>query len=64
MERMRRASAEGKEQGTAEGTRVAQEMLRDALGMIQGVQVSARWPRQRECKDAASVPLRFTVVRR
>ena len=41
MERMRRASAEGKEQGTAEGTLVAQEMLRDALGMIQGVQVSA-----------------------
>jgi homocysteine S-methyltransferase len=41
MERMRRASAEGKEQGAAEGTLVAQEMLRDALPMIQGVQVSA-----------------------
>jgi 5,10-methylenetetrahydrofolate reductase len=41
MERMRRASDRGKEQGTMEGTLVAQEMLRDALGMIQGVQVSA-----------------------
>jgi homocysteine S-methyltransferase len=45
LERMRRASAEGKEQGTIEGTRVAQEMLRDALGMIQGVQVSAPFGR-------------------
>jgi homocysteine S-methyltransferase len=45
LERMRRASAEGKEQGTLEGTRVAQEMLRDALGMIQGVQVSAPFGR-------------------
>lgn len=41
LERMRRASAEGKEQGMLEGTAVAREMLRDALGMIQGVQVSA-----------------------
>ena len=45
LERMRRASAEGKEQGTLEGTAVAQEMLRDALGMIQGVQVSAPFGR-------------------
>lgn len=41
LERMRRASAEGKERGTEEGTAIAREMLRDALGMIQGVQVSA-----------------------
>jgi homocysteine S-methyltransferase len=45
LERMRRASAEGKEQGTLEGTLIAQEMLRDAMGMIQGVQVSAPFGR-------------------
>jgi methionine synthase I (cobalamin-dependent)/5,10-methylenetetrahydrofolate reductase len=45
MERMRRASAEGKEQGTEEGTRIAREMLADARGMIQGVQVSAPFGR-------------------
>ena len=45
LERMRRASAEGKEQGMLEGTAVAREMLRDALGMIQGVQVSAPFGR-------------------
>ncbi|HEX2204609.1 MAG TPA: bifunctional homocysteine S-methyltransferase/methylenetetrahydrofolate reductase [Longimicrobium sp.] len=41
LARMRAASAEGKERGTEEGTAIAREMLRDALGMIQGVQVSA-----------------------
>ncbi|HEU0016272.1 MAG TPA: bifunctional homocysteine S-methyltransferase/methylenetetrahydrofolate reductase [Longimicrobium sp.] len=41
LERMRRASGEGREQGVDEGTRIAQEMLADALPMIQGVQVSA-----------------------
>ena len=41
LARMRVASAEGKERGTEEGTRIAQEMLADALPMIQGVQVSA-----------------------
>jgi len=45
LERMRRASAQGKEQGTEEGTQIAREMLRDALGMIQGVQVSAPFGR-------------------
>jgi len=45
MERMRRASDRGKEEGTMEGTLVAQEMLSDALGMIQGVQVSAPFGR-------------------
>jgi homocysteine S-methyltransferase len=45
MDRMRRASAEGKEQGTEEGTRIAREMLADARGMIQGVQVSAPFGR-------------------
>jgi homocysteine S-methyltransferase len=39
--RMRRASAEGKEAGVEEGILIAQEMLRDALPVIQGVQVSA-----------------------
>jgi len=47
MERMRRASAEGKEQGTMEGTAIARDMLRDAMGMIQGVQVSAPFGRVR-----------------
>jgi methionine synthase I (cobalamin-dependent)/5,10-methylenetetrahydrofolate reductase len=41
LERMRRASAEGKERGAEEGIAIAREMLRDGLGMIQGVQVSA-----------------------
>ena len=45
MDRMRRASAEGKERGTEEGTQIAREMLRDAMGMIQGVQVSAPFGR-------------------
>jgi len=45
MARMRLASAEGKEQGTEEGTRIAREMLADARGMIQGVQVSAPFGR-------------------
>jgi methionine synthase / methylenetetrahydrofolate reductase (NADH) len=41
LERMRRASAEGKERGTEEGIAIAREMLAAALPMIQGVQVSA-----------------------
>jgi homocysteine S-methyltransferase len=41
MARMRRASAESKERGVEEGTRIAQEMLAAAFPMIQGVQVSA-----------------------
>ncbi|HET6228704.1 MAG TPA: bifunctional homocysteine S-methyltransferase/methylenetetrahydrofolate reductase [Longimicrobiaceae bacterium] len=41
LDRMRRASALGKEQGAEEGTLIAQEMLAEALPMIQGVQVSA-----------------------
>ncbi|HEX5870820.1 MAG TPA: methylenetetrahydrofolate reductase, partial [Longimicrobium sp.] len=41
LARMRIASAEGKERGTEEGTLIAQEMLAEALPMIQGVQVSA-----------------------
>ena len=41
LTRMRIASAEGKARGTDEGTRIAQEMLAEALPMIQGVQVSA-----------------------
>lgn len=45
MERMRRASAEGKERGTEEGTIIAQEMLSASLPMIQGVQVSAPFGR-------------------
>lgn len=45
LERMRRASDAGKQEGTLEGTRIAREMLRDALGMIQGVQVSAPFGR-------------------
>lgn len=41
LARMRRASDEGKERGTEEGTIIAQEMLAESLPMIQGVQVSA-----------------------
>jgi 5,10-methylenetetrahydrofolate reductase len=41
IERMRRASALGKEEGVEEGIRIAQEMLAEALPRIQGVQVSA-----------------------
>jgi methionine synthase / methylenetetrahydrofolate reductase(NADPH) len=41
LERMRRASAVGKEHAVEEGIRIAQEMLSDALPVLQGVQVSA-----------------------
>jgi methionine synthase I (cobalamin-dependent)/5,10-methylenetetrahydrofolate reductase len=41
IERMRRASALGKEEGVEEGIRIAQEMLAEARPRIQGVQVSA-----------------------
>jgi homocysteine S-methyltransferase len=41
VERMRRASAVGKEEAVEEGLRIAQQMLRDARPRIQGVQVSA-----------------------
>jgi methionine synthase / methylenetetrahydrofolate reductase(NADPH) len=41
LERMRRASARGKEEGVEEGIRIAQEMLMEARSAIQGVQVSA-----------------------
>jgi methionine synthase I (cobalamin-dependent)/5,10-methylenetetrahydrofolate reductase len=41
IERMRRASEVGKEAAVDEGIAIAQEMLRDALPQIQGVQVSA-----------------------
>jgi methionine synthase / methylenetetrahydrofolate reductase(NADPH) len=45
MERMRRASERGKEAGVEEGIRIAQDMLTDALPMLQGVQVSAPFGR-------------------
>ena len=45
MERMRRASDAGKEAAVEEGTLIAQEMLRDSLPIIQGVQVSAPFGR-------------------
>jgi methionine synthase / methylenetetrahydrofolate reductase(NADPH) len=41
LERMRRASAVGKEHAVEDGIRIAQEMLSDALPVLQGVQVSA-----------------------
>src|SRR5690606_16417469 len=41
VERMRRASDQGKEAAVEEGILIAQEMLRDARPRIQGVQVSA-----------------------
>jgi methionine synthase / methylenetetrahydrofolate reductase(NADPH) len=45
MARMRRASEQGKEAGVDEGIRIAQEMLSEALPLIQGVQVSAPFGR-------------------
>jgi homocysteine S-methyltransferase len=45
VERMRRASAVGKEEAVEEGIVVAQEMLAAALPRIQGVQVSAPFGR-------------------
>jgi 5,10-methylenetetrahydrofolate reductase len=45
VERMRRASARGKEAGVDEGILIAQEMLTDARAAIQGVQVSAPFGR-------------------
>jgi homocysteine S-methyltransferase len=45
VERMRRASAVGKEEAVEEGIRIAQEMLLQALPRIQGVQVSAPFGR-------------------
>jgi len=41
LERMRVASAAGKEAGLAEGVRIAQEMLAAVRGRVQGVQISA-----------------------
>lgn len=45
VERMRRASARGKEEAVEEGILIAQQMLADALPAIQGVQVSAPFGR-------------------
>ncbi len=41
LERMRRASAAGKEQGLAEGVRIARDMMAAVAERVQGVQVSA-----------------------
>ena len=41
LDRMRRASAKGKEEALAEGVRISQEMLAALRSRIQGVQVSA-----------------------
>jgi methionine synthase / methylenetetrahydrofolate reductase(NADPH) len=41
LERMRRASAAGREEGLAEGVRIAQEMLAAVRGRVQGVQIAA-----------------------
>ena len=41
LERMRRASAKGKEEGLAEGVAIAREMLAAVAERVQGVQVSA-----------------------
>ena len=41
LERMRRASAVGREEGLAEGVRIAQEMLAAVRGRVQGVQIAA-----------------------
>lgn len=41
LDRMRAASAKGKEDGLAEGVRIAQEMVRAVRGKVRGVQVAA-----------------------
>ncbi len=41
LERMRRASAVGKEEGLAEGVRIAREMLAAVRGRVRGVQIAA-----------------------
>jgi homocysteine S-methyltransferase len=41
LDRMRKASAKGKEEALAEGVRISQEMLAELRPRIQGVQVSA-----------------------
>ena len=41
LERMRVASAAGKEEGLAEGVRIAREMLAAVRGRVQGVQIAA-----------------------
>jgi len=41
LERMRRASAVGREEGLAEGVRIAREMLAAVRGRVQGVQIAA-----------------------
>ena len=38
---MRRASAVGKEEGLAEGVRIAREMLAAVRGRVQGAQIAA-----------------------
>ncbi|MEX2584570.1 MAG: bifunctional homocysteine S-methyltransferase/methylenetetrahydrofolate reductase [Gemmatimonadota bacterium] len=45
VERMRHASARGKEEAVEEGIGIAQQMLKQALPAIQGVQVSAPFGR-------------------
>jgi homocysteine S-methyltransferase len=45
LERMRQASAEGRETAVAEGVAIAREMLRDVRDLVQGVQVSAPFGR-------------------
>jgi homocysteine S-methyltransferase len=58
LERMRRASAEGKEAALAEGVRIAREMLAAVAERLQGVQVSAplgRVPVALEVIEAAPI---------
>jgi methionine synthase / methylenetetrahydrofolate reductase(NADPH) len=45
IERMQRASARGREEAIEEGILIAQQMLADAFGAVQGVQVSAPFGR-------------------
>ncbi len=45
LARMRRASAVGKEYAVEQGIAIAQEMLGEALPVLQGVQVSAPFGR-------------------
>ena len=54
MERMRKASEQGKEAGREEGLQIARELLIDVRDLIQGVQVSAPFNNVRYALDVFS----------
>ena len=63
LDRMRRASAAGKEEGLAEGVRIAREMLVAVAERVQGVQVSAPLGRVPVALDVLAASPPETAVR-